>query len=439
MSHPVDHQARSQPRTPTRPAPQLMSMRNSSMAASFPSRSPEAHRQQLQRAHSLQPPGSASGSNGHGAAVASHQSPQGSPTTAQHPMASPPGASSYHFSPRHKRRSGADYSPATPRRMRRRLFFEDGMDSTAPEDRDRRRAVFREAADTALAIIREAVEVGDPHIDLSDLQLEAVPDELAELKDLVVLAPSHSMVTDLQLILSSNNLCHFPLAVCELANLTTLIISYNRISHLPPEIGNLVNLRELSVAHNSLRVLPLEITKLVRLETLSVFPNPFLEPAALISLSPTSASAAAEAALRKYLTADCGLSELRPFRLSVSNTAIPRLVDFAARSMSRTDLSVVKHDLTQCLESTRPPLGRFVGHAVEPTDYRLQSALRSQHLPVPTGHLCAACSQWFLIPPVELVVCAKILMLNRPVPLKVRLCGRNCLYSHKIAEMLGVS
>ncbi|KAJ2808942.1 hypothetical protein H4S07_003298, partial [Coemansia furcata] len=244
MSYPADNQAQSLPRTPTRPTPQLLSTRNSSMAASFPSRSPEAQHQQLQRAHSLQSPGSLNSSSVHGAyhnhtAVAAHQSPLRSPTTAQHPLASPPGASSYHFSPRHKRQSAADYSPATPRRMRRRLFFEDGMDSNAPEDRDRRRVVYREAADTALAIIREAVEVGDPHIDLSDLQLEAVPDELAELKDLVVLAPSHSMVTDLQLVLSSNSLCHFPLAVCELVNLTTLIISYNRIAHLPPEIGNL--------------------------------------------------------------------------------------------------------------------------------------------------------------------------------------------------------
>ncbi|KAI9505727.1 leucine rich repeat protein, partial [Coemansia spiralis] len=125
----------------------------------------------------------------------------------------------------------------------------------------------------ALAIIREAVEVGDAHIDLSDLQLEQVPDELAELKDLVVLAPSQTLVTDLQLTLSANRLQHFPLAVCELTNLTTLILSHNRIVHLPPEIGNLASLRELSVAHNRLRVLPLELTRLTCLQTLSVFPN----------------------------------------------------------------------------------------------------------------------------------------------------------------------
>ncbi|KAJ2574468.1 hypothetical protein GGH95_003901, partial [Coemansia sp. RSA 1836] len=258
MNYPADHQA---PQTPTRATPQLLSTRNTSMAASFPSRSPEAHRQQLQRAHSLHSPNSfmtGSSSSSITAVGSHHLSPPPPPpqlsSPPQQPLASPPaGASSYHFSPRRKRLSAAEYSPATPRRLRRRLFFEDSMDSNAPEDRDRRRAVCREASETALAIIREAVEVGDPHIDLSDLQLEAVPDELAELKDLVVLAPSHTMVTSLQLILSSNILCHFPLAVCELVNLTTLIISYNRISHLPPEIGNLVNLRELSVSHNNLR------------------------------------------------------------------------------------------------------------------------------------------------------------------------------------------
>ncbi|KAJ2742433.1 hypothetical protein GGI20_004488 [Coemansia sp. BCRC 34301] len=367
--------------------------------------------------------------------VATHLlSPQGSPQL----LASPPGASSYHFSPRRKRLSAAEYSPATPRRMRRRLFFEDSMESNAPEDCDRRRAVSREAADTALAIIREAVEVGDPHIDLSDLQLETVPDELAELKDLVALAPSHTMVTSLQLVLSSNILCHFPLAVCELANLTTLIISYNRISHLPPEIGNLVNLRELSIAHNNLRVLPLEITNLVHLETLSVFPNPFLDATALLSPTPTFASAAAETALRAYLTKECGMSELHAFRVSVANDAIPRLVDFAARALPRSKLAEVKHSWVQCLEASRPPLGRFVGHAIEPTDCSLQSALRSQHLAVPAGHLCATCSQWFLMPPVELTVCTKIFALTRLVPLKVRLCGRNCLCSQRIAAILSV-
>ncbi|KAJ2639980.1 hypothetical protein GGF44_002621, partial [Coemansia sp. RSA 1694] len=284
-----------------------------------------------------------------------------------------------------------------------------------------------------------AVEVGDPHIDLSDLQLEAVPDELAELKDLVVLAPSHTMVTSLQLILSSNILYHFPLAVCELVNLTTLIISYNRISHLPPEIGNLVNLRELSVSHNNLRVLPFETTNLVHLQTLSVFPNPFIEPAALL-LSPPPTSASTESALRNYLAKEHGLSELRPFRLSISNNAIPKLIDFAARALPRSKLAEVKHSWIQCLESTRPPLGRFVGHAIEPTttDCSLQSALRSQHLAVPAGHLCATCSQWFLMPPVELTVCTKLFMLTRPVPLKVRLCSRNCLYSQRIANILSV-
>ncbi|KAI8325454.1 hypothetical protein GQ54DRAFT_254784, partial [Martensiomyces pterosporus] len=125
--------------------------------------------------------------------------------------------------------------------------------------------VYHEADEAALNIIREAVDLGNSHIDLSDLQLESVPDELAELKDLVVLTPGHVLATDLQLMLGTNRLRHFPLAVCELTNLTTLIISHNRIAHLPPEIGNLANLRELSVAHNRLRVLPLEVTRLKNL------------------------------------------------------------------------------------------------------------------------------------------------------------------------------
>ncbi|KAJ2908512.1 hypothetical protein GGI21_002813 [Coemansia aciculifera] len=434
----------SAPHTPTRGVPQLLSTRNSSTSASFPSRSPEAHRHQLlQRANSLHSPSAFTfGGSSSTAVTPHHQSPQRQQQqqqSPQPPLASPPGASSYHFSPRRKRLSAADYSPATPRRMRRRLFFEDSTESTAPEDRDRRRAVSREGADTALALIREAVEVGDPHIDLSDLQLETVPDELAELKDLVVLAPSLIVNTSLELVLSSNILCHFPLAVCELVNLTTLIISYNRISHLPPEIGNLVNLRELSIAHNNLRVLPFEITRLGRLAILTAFPNPFLDPDALFSQKKTMASAAAESLLRKHLTEERGVSELRPFRLSVVNGGIPRLTDLAARALPHAKLVEVKHSWAQCLEPARPPLGRFVGHAIEPTDdCNLQSALRLQHLAVPIGHLCAACDQWFLMPPVELIVYMKFSTLTRMVPLKARLCGRNCIYSQRLADILSM-
>ncbi|KAJ2715841.1 hypothetical protein H4R19_000975 [Coemansia spiralis] len=316
--------------------------------------------------------------------------------------------------------------------MRRRLFFADDSDSAAaPEGHEGWR---RAAGGTALAIIREAVEAGDAHVDLSDLNLDAVPDELAELKDLVVLTPSNKLVTDLQLALGTNSLRHFPLAVCELSNLTTLILSHNRIAHLPPEIGNLVNLREFSVAHNRLRSLPLEVTRLTRLHTLTVFPNPFAVPPPLPSDGDSLPPG--EAALRRSLTLH---APLRPFRLVLHGAGLPRLADLAARRLPRAQLAALKHRLVQCVGAGPQSLvlGRIVGPAVEPAaGPGIVAALAAQHLAVPVGHRCAACDRWFLMPAAELTVWTRLSLLPRPAPFLVRLCCRSCLHSAHTTELL---
>ncbi|KAJ2765616.1 hypothetical protein IWQ57_004706 [Coemansia nantahalensis] len=370
---------------PAPPRAQALSVRNAT-ADSLPSRSPDAHQRMLQRAHSVQP------------------------------------ATNYHFSPRRKRVS-VD-SPVSPRRMRRRLFFADDSDSqAAPEGRERWR---RAAGGTALALIREAVEAGDAHVDLSDLNLDAVPDELAELKDLVVLTPSHKLVTDLQLTLGTNSLRHFPLAVCELTNLTTLIMSHNRIAHLPPEIGNLANLRELSVAHNRLRSLPLEITRLTRLHTLTVFPNPFAAP-------PPPEE---ESAMWRRLAPQ---GPLRPFSLELHNSGLPRLADLAARCLPRAQLVALKHRLVHCVDAGPQSLalGRIVGHAVEPAaGSGVVAALAAQHLVLPVGHLCASCDRWFLTPAAVLTVWARLSLLPRPAPFVARFCCRDCLHSARTAKLI---
>ncbi|KAJ2239627.1 hypothetical protein GGH19_004538 [Coemansia sp. RSA 1807] len=330
------------------------------VSMAVPSQSPDAHRRMLQRAHSQ-------------------------------PAIIP----DYHFSPRRKRVADMANSP---RRIRRRLFFADG-DAGPTRDPAQRLAA-------AAAIIREAVESGDAHVDLSDLDLDEVPDEIAELKHLVVLAPSGALVTDVQVTLGSNSLRGFPLAICELDNLTTLILSHNRITHVPPEIGNLCNLRELSVAHNKVRVLPIELTKLRRLHTLSVFPNPFM-------------------------TSKETQGDKWPHVVELRNNGVPRLADLAARKLTRLQLMAVKQRLVQCV-NTRAP-GRSIGVAMEP-DGSVVSALRAQHVGL-NGHLCV-CGRWFLAPPVELTVWAPLSILARPAPFRVRLCARSCLHDPALAGIL---
>ncbi|KAJ1889208.1 hypothetical protein LPJ66_008161, partial [Kickxella alabastrina] len=330
-----------------------MASRNASMMG-FPSISPEAHRyQMLQRAHSMQHPGNQTPDqqdwqrqNAGGYTISSellpHHYHHDQHYTSGPLLGSPLGSTPYqHFSPRRKRLSGPDQGcGSAPRRIRRRLFFQDGSDDAeAPEAIERRTQASKAALQTALGIIRESVEIGESHIDLSDLGLDAVPDELAELKDLVVLTPGHTLAIDLQLTLSSNRLAHFPLAACELTNLTTLIISNNRIAHLPPEIANLRALRELSVANNRLRTLPLELTRLQNLQILSVVSNPLDNP-------PDTWPNALHLSTESW-----------PYTLSVANAGVPRLSDLAARRLTRPQLAALKHQLAQCLESTRPALG----------------------------------------------------------------------------------
>ncbi|KAJ1811785.1 hypothetical protein LPJ75_003974, partial [Coemansia sp. RSA 2598] len=413
-AHRMNPDSRQQPATPERaqplrradaasvpfPTPQPLAARNASMMG-LPGSSPEAHRHNvLQRAHSLQSPSLPSQAPRQSQTPHPHSSHSQNihqlgayslaPEILHHgysPFAgSPPSSLRFQqFSPRRKRLSASEASATTPRRIRRRLFFEDDADSPlAHESAEHRQARSKEAAAAALSIIREAVEVGEPHIDLSDLGLEAVPDELAELKDLVVLTPGHILATDLQLTLSSNRLAYFPLAVCELANLTTLIISNNRIAHLPPEIGNLTALKELSIAHNRLHTLPLELMRLTELHTLTVFPNPF-----------------AEAPPDSHPTSHPLRADTYPHALRLENAGVPRLSDLAARRLTRQQLAALKHRLSQCLGTTQLDLGRIIGPAVEPEDGGVLQALRAQHLAVPVGHQCAGCGQWFLAPAAE--------------------------------------
>ncbi|KAJ1870711.1 hypothetical protein H4R99_007113 [Coemansia sp. RSA 1722] len=412
------------------PTPQPLAARNASMVR-LPSGSPEAHRYgSLQRAHSLQSPPYTSQTPRQPLSHHHHHHQQGAyslaPEILHHGrspfVGSPPSALRFQqFSPRRKRLSVGDASAATPRRIRRRLFFQDDEDSApARETLEHLQERSKEAGDAALVIIREAVEVGEPHIDLSDLGLDTVPDELAELKDLVVLTPGHMLNTDIELTLSSNRLARFPLAVCELTNLTTLIISNNRITHLPPEIGNLFALKELSIANNRLHTLPLELTRLTQLQTLTVFPNPFTDapPDGLPASHPLG-------------------PHTFPHLLHLEYAGVPRLSDLAARRLTRAQLITLKHRLSQCLESTHLALGRIVGPAIEPGDGGVLNLLRAQHLAVPVGHQCAGCGLWFLAPAAEIVVWAPLPpLLVRAVPLKVRLCSRNCLASDAMLAVL---
>ncbi|KAF2237682.1 outer arm dynein light chain 1 [Viridothelium virens] len=140
--------------------------------------------------------------------------------------------------------------------------------------------------------VLHCVEHNSEMIDLSDLELESVPDELLEpLQQIIKLpraedrAPSpelyRSLAPALQLYLSANRLRSIPSAILNLEHLTVLSLRGNKLVELPGSIGRLRNLVSLNVANNLLRWLPFELLDLLRdpgkLTHLYLYPNPFLQ------------------------------------------------------------------------------------------------------------------------------------------------------------------
>ena len=112
-----------------------------------------------------------------------------------------------------------------------------------------------------LAIISDAVENKSIDLDLSNYELDDLPTEFYELKELEILN------------LSDNNLKSFPLQITELPKLKELNLSNNQIEKLPSEIIKLKKLQVLSISNNNLKIIPPEIFSLKRLHTIDLSSN----------------------------------------------------------------------------------------------------------------------------------------------------------------------
>lgn len=142
--------------------------------------------------------------------------------------------------------------------------------------------------ETARRIIGTAVDMGKPEVDLDGMDLDSVPKDLADLKDLVVLTGTESLKGRVNIFLSNNKLeSLFGASFFDVRNLTVLSLRNNKIKDLPPAVYKLVNLRELSLGGNLLTTLPYELTQLPQLSLLSIDPNPLLrksEPSSALEL-----------------------------------------------------------------------------------------------------------------------------------------------------------
>lgn len=117
------------------------------------------------------------------------------------------------------------------------------------------------ATDDALRRIEEAQRTGATELDLSRLNLSALPEAIGQLSRLRTLD------------LSDNQFRTLPQTICQLCQLWTLNLSGNRLSTLPDAISQLAGLHSLDLSFNMLNALPNAVGELSRLETLDLRTN----------------------------------------------------------------------------------------------------------------------------------------------------------------------
>jgi internalin A len=140
------------------------------------------------------------------------------------------------------------------------------------------------ATEEALRRIEEARKRGARTLDLSDLQLSALPESIGQLSQLQVLSVSNNLLSTLpesigqftelqELNLSRNQLSALPESIGQLSRLQKLHLSGNQLSALPESIGQLSQLQKLYLSGNQLSALPESIGQLSRLQVLYLSGN----------------------------------------------------------------------------------------------------------------------------------------------------------------------
>jgi len=124
-------------------------------------------------------------------------------------------------------------------------------------------------------------------LDMSDNEIESVPDSWNSLHSLAELSLANNsiatisrgfstglMAKNLSLLnLSGNKIKLLPNYICQLKHLVTLNLDSNLLPLLPPSIGNLSRLKHLSASGNQIKLLPGSFLRL-RLDTLELSHNP---------------------------------------------------------------------------------------------------------------------------------------------------------------------
>ncbi|KAK9485667.1 hypothetical protein V1527DRAFT_465837 [Lipomyces starkeyi] len=197
-------------------------------------------------------------------------------------------------------------------------------------------------SDCASDRIRLALEDGMRKIDLDSLNLDAIPDEIGDLRNLVALESGFTghqdvgpLRQDIEIYLSNNNISEIVPRLFSVENITVLSLRNNRLSAIPNAIYRLRNLQNLSLGGNELQYLPAQILQLKQLHVLTVHPNP-------LRLLPANASLREATSDASTYLAFASIPEIE------LNSAAARLSEFCLRILSRyraTDKEISKWNL----------------------------------------------------------------------------------------------
>lgn len=122
-------------------------------------------------------------------------------------------------------------------------------------------------------LIAKAIEDADPKVYLESMGLKTLPEDVEDLKNLVVWGANGVEVPRVEIYATHNRLRILPPALFNVSNLSVLSLRNNRLKKIPGKICQLQNLTYLSVVNNEIKVLPYQILKLPKLTNLLVRPN----------------------------------------------------------------------------------------------------------------------------------------------------------------------
>ncbi|KAJ1994350.1 hypothetical protein H4R33_000311 [Dimargaris cristalligena] len=329
--------------------------------------------------------------------------------------------------------------------LKRKLLFDDcGLDQGLTQAR-------REATSQAVRIIRKTIDEGtQTTVNLSDMDLVAVPEEVAELQHLVAMCPNATFRTDLILYLNQNALTYLPSALFSLTNVTVLILSNNHLKVIPPAIGRLVNLKELSLGKNELQFLPSEVLALPQLNILNIHPNPLVPPprpghglsvqqrGSLLQLVLPADMQSAHSDIADSEAGHPFPPPQSPFReqLLIFH-GFPTLVESSARVIAQNSRIVFSTGVATPVQTERPDPDskrRRGTQPLVPTKQMLPSYLR-EALDAASSNHCSVCRGSFATPYLEELVWAPVCEQDG-IPVLMRVCSPACRYTDKWSQYL---